>query len=276
MRYEYYYCTKSTEQLLDFLSTHRVKHTVRYGDVVFSLYSSQQNSAQLIKTLSSVYNCGTPLVFCNYSAKDRDEAEFLWITPTKYCIDIRNKEQAYEYFCEFEHLPTHTKRVHHKRQVSMLEIAKEPQIASKTAFYAPDTGNHEIFVDHRIKSLAEKHNLKGLEFRPLGIRENQVSSNIFQLTSSHMWSMATVARGHGEISLFCPMCRKESLKIPSSYQMHLFRSQLDSSLDFMVSEPFWGEGIRYPVQVISQKFYKLLQENKLTGNLRVDPLILHD
>ena len=276
MRYQFYYYTKFTEKLLDFLTETRIKHQVYdNGYVKFSLYSSQPDHQNLLDTLTSVYHCPTPLVDCDYTAKERNEAEFLWLTPCKYCIEITNKEDAYQYACAYEHTPTHTQRVHHKKQIGTFQIAKVPNLNTKTAFFAPDTGSNELFADHRIKALAEEYHLQGLIFLPLLLKNGQERPDIFQLTSPHVFGLSAVVRGYGETSDFCPLCGKEALVVASAYQMHLERSQLNPTLDLMVSDSFWGEGITYSVQIISQRFYKLLQQEKLTGSLRIDPIVLH-
>lgn len=276
MRYQFYYYTKFTEKLLNFLTETRIKHQVYdNGYVKFSLYSSQPDHQNLLDTLTSVYHCPKPLVDCDYTAKERNEAEFLWLTPCKYCIEITNKEDAYQYACAYEHTPTHTQRVHHKKQIGTFQIAKVPNLNTKTAFFAPDTGSNELFADHRIKALAEEHHLQGLTFLPLLLKNGQESPDIFQLTSQHVFGLSAVGRGYGETSDFCPLCGKEALVAASAYQMHLERSQLNPTLDLMVSDSFWGEGITYSVQIISQRFYKLLQQEKLTGSLRIDPIVLH-
>lgn len=277
MRYQFYYYIKAPEHLLAFLTETKIKHQAYdNGYVKFSVYSSQPNHQALLDTLSSVYHCRAPLVYCDYSAKDRDEAEYLWIMPGKYCIDVMNKNEAYQYDCTYEHITTRTQRAHHKKQIGTFKIAKVPNLHTQTAFFSPDTGSNELFADHRIKALTEEHHLQGLCFLPLLLKNGQLSHELFQLTSPHVLGMSAVVRGHGETSDFCPICGKEALVTTSAYQMHLHRSHLDTSLDLMISDAFWGEGIPYSVQIISQRFYRLLRQEKLTGSLQIDPVILHD
>ncbi len=276
MRYQFYYYIEAPQNVLTFLSENRIKHKVYDKNVMFSIYSSQPNYQELLATLTSTYRCEKPLIFCDYSAKDRDEAEYLWITPCRYCIEILNRKDAYQYSCEYEHIPTHTQRVRHRKQINVFQIGREPTRTMKAAFYSLDTGNDVLFADERIKKLAEQHHLQGLLFQPVLLRSGRESQHIFQLSSPHVLHMSAVARGYGERSEFCPLCGKEAIVPSSSYQMHLFRSHLDPSLDFMVSEAFWGEGISYSIQIISQRFYRLLKEEKLTGSLRIAPIILHD
>ena len=95
------------------------------------------------------------------------------------------------------------------------------------------------------------------------------------MTSTYTWGLSAVVRDQGEKIELCLLCGREALALRSSYQMHLFRGQLDVSMDFMASEPMWGEGISHPVHIISQRFYRILLENKLTGGLRIDPIVLH-
>ena len=96
------------------------------------------------------------------------------------------------------------------------------------------------------------------------------------MTSPHILDISAVVRDHGEDSEFCPLCGKEDLIPSSSYQMHLYRSHLDLSLDLMSTDRIWGEGISYSMHIISQKFYQILLEEKLTGSLNIEPVVLHD
>lgn len=131
-----------------------------------------------------------------------------------------------------------------------------------------------MFADHRIKVMARQHDLRGLLFQPVYLKNNVESQNIFQVSSSHILTIDAVARGHGEKSEYCPFCGKENLVIDPSYQMHLLRSHIEPTLDLMDSEDFWGEGMSFSAQIISQKFYRLLQAEKLTGSLTIAPIVL--
>ncbi len=281
MRYEYYYYVEAPQELLVFLTENKIKHKVNDDlfpekHVKFSIYSSQQNHQELLDTLTKVYGCRKPLVFCVYTAKDRSEAEFLWVTPYKYCIEVRNDEEAFQFSCNYVNPGDPAEHAFHRRQISPFQIVREPKTNSRAAFYTLDTGSDPMFADCRIKEMAEKHDLRGLLFQPVYLKNGVESRHIFQVSSPHVFTMDAAVRGYGEKSEFCPLCGKEQLDIDSSYQMHLNRSHLDPSLDLMVSENFWGPGCAASVQIISQKFYQLLLEEKLTGSLRIAPIVLHD
>lgn len=282
MRYQYYYYVEAPENLLTFLAENRVKRKVDETGVkkntkyvVFSIYSSQPNYQELLDTLTTVYGCKKPLVFCDYSKKELQEAEFLWVTPYRHCLAVRNDEEAFQFSCNYTCPGLPQERSHHRKQIAPIQICKEPKLSQKTAFYTLETGFCFLFADYRIKALAEQHDLRGLLFQPVYLRNGVESRKIFQISSSHILTIDAVARGHGEKSEFCPfLCGKESLLIDASYQMHLLRSHIEPTLDLMCSEDFWGEGLGFSAWIISQKFYRLLLAEKFTGSLSIAPIVL--
>ena len=180
MRYQYYWTALAKQDLLDFLSKNKIKHDLYYERVSFSVYTSQPNYKELIDTIKTVYQYSDvyqftgPLIFAEYSEKDKESADFLWITPKKFCIDICNLEEAYQYSCAYV-TPTcfgDIERVRHKKQIGRLKISKLPNLNTKTAFFAPDTGHCELFCDHRIKTLAEENCLSGISFLPVLTKKN--------------------------------------------------------------------------------------------------------
>ena len=71
------------------------------------------------------------------------------------------------------------------------------------------------------------------------------------MTSSNILKKEDIVWGYGEKIEKCPMCGKEQY----------------------VTERLFSEGFARPIYVISQKFYRLLVENKLDKNISFCPVV---
>ena len=268
------------EDLLTFLEENKIKHIVdkstRIWGVIMDVYSTRPDYQQLLEQLEERFHASKFSPQVEYTAKDRDAAEYLWIRSKKLCIEVANADEAYEYSC-YHTPPGHqAPRPNHETQVSMLRVCNVPKPTTQTAFCTTDFDDGYLFADHRIKALAEAHQLKGIEFHPVRRWNGQISEDFFQVLGTPFVSVSAMARGYGEEFTTCPVCGKEMMHVTGCYQMHLNRSQLDTSLDFLYTEPVCGPLHPFSCQLISQRFYRLLKQEKLAGGLFFNPVVLHD
>lgn len=276
MRYQYYYCCRHRDDLVKLLEHNKIKYRLSGGDitplvVVFSIRIPAGMSNPIINTLFSRFH-EVPIVSVEYSATELKAAEWIWMRPTKQRIDIINTDEAYHYGCEREH-PFGLITAKHQEQIGPFAIAKEPAMNTKTAFWAEDTGFAEVFADWRVRELAEASALSGIEFKDVLLRNGNPSSNLYQMTSTNVLPLEAIACGHGEKALRCPYCGKPGFQIDNAYQLHLHALYLEDNVDIYVTERVFGEGIAYPLYLISQRFYRLLVENQLAGSVTFSPVV---
>ena len=278
MRYNYYYCCRHRAELVEFLESNGIRYRLSGGDitpcvVIFSVRIKAGVVSPVISALHSRFH-ERPIISAEYTPAELASARWIFMTPQKQKVNIINSEEAYCYCC------TRTdvygcETAGHAEQVGSFTIEKEPVMNTKTAFWAEDTGFAEVFADRRVRKLAEENGLSGVEFRNVLLRGGKRSSNLFQMTSSHVLPSEAIVCGHGEKALSCPWCGKPGFEIDNAYQLHLYAEKLRNGSDMYVTERIFGGGIGYPLYIISQRFYRLLLENRLAGGVTFSPVVEH-
>lgn len=274
MRYEYYFCTNETPWLVEFLKEACISYKRKaFGDgsvyLIFSLYSTTPDIDIYLDILKK--RRIVPSVNREYSAKDLSRAKLLIIRPYKYFFDIINEDEAFHHSCLCPTIMGGTTYVH-KDQVASLAVRKEPALNTRTAFWSCSGGGTEIFVDKRILELAQENNLCGLRFDDVLVKK-QVSENIFQLTTDRIIDKSKIGTGYGERVFKCPACGKEEYYIERAlYEFHLDYRQIELDSDLYRTEGIKGRGCPTPKYLISQRFYQLLKDHKLTGNIAFTPV----
>ena len=276
MRYKYYFCEQCNPKLMALLETNNI-HYVLSGQntcrqlVSFYIWNTSHNAEVLMKQFEKICT-RAPIVSVEYSASELANARLLMMTPRRQNIDIVNESEAYVYSCERVDAFGIT-RVGHREQCQLFVIAKEPSMKTKTAFWTESTGFSEIFTKQSVYELVNENNLSGIEFKNVMMRNGNYSANEFQLTSKNKIDAQCIAMGYGERKLHCPICGKQQFFIDNVYQLHLDFNRIKDQSDLYVTECIFGEGIPYPLYLISQLFYQLLRENKLISAVTFSPVV---
>lgn len=277
LRFNYYYCCRHCAELVSLLERNDIRYRFSGGDitplcVVFSIRCPVGEVSPVVAELSSAGEY--PVISAEYTPAELASAQWIWMTPKQQKIEIVNVEEAYHYSCTRIH-PFIGETAKHAEQIGIFTIAKEPATSTKTAFWAEDTGFAEVFADWRVRQLAEKNGLSGVEFRDVMLSKGELSSKLYQMTSAHVLPIKAIACGHGEKALCCPYCGKTGFQVDNAYQLHLYASYLRDNTDMYVTERIFGEGIAHSLYVISQRLYHLLAEQKLTGSVTFSPVVEH-
>lgn len=220
------------------------------------------------------HNSINPLRSVEYTKVELEDAQLLSIRPTKQCIEIVNDETAFEYSCVYKGSDGLERRSHCK-QVDVLQIRREPKLSRNTTFYSIDTGFSELFADSRVFELSQKCDIRGMKFAPVKLRNGHNSDTFFQVFSEHVFGLDDIITGNGEEIISCPLCGKHQLVIDNAYQLSLSVRAESLSEDFYMTAPVFGEGQAEPIYIISQRFYRILRENALLGNLIIAPVQLY-
>lgn len=276
MRYKYYFFDFLQPNLQNWLDGHKIPYKITGGGVVpqcicFSLYSNGNNYKVLLEELSMM-GVKRPIISAEYTKKELSGANFLTITPKLHYINIINCRDAYNYSCTWIN-DAGIKKIGHEEQCGIFKIEKEPLSNTNTAFWLPDSGFSEIFCDCRVVNLAMENNLRGIQFRNVLLSQGSFSERIFQMSSNNYLGRESIDFGHGEIMRKCQLCGKEQFYVDGAYQLHIFTHALAMKSDLYVSERLFGEGIPYPIFLISQRFYQLLKEKHLDGSIRFSPVV---
>ena len=279
MRYNYYYCLEMNPRLIDLLEANKIRYKIHeyqcFGstDVTFSLWSSSANAETLVEKLSEFCVKGpSPIISIEYSKADLERSRLLVIMPKKQKIEITNMKDSFEFSCErVDSFGIH--RVKHMRQIGTLAIAKEPPTETKTALWSSDYGFSEIYADHRVYDLVTSSSLSGINFEKVILKNGTYSNKLYQMTTQHLITKEMISLGHGEKIEKCRMCGKEQFIIDRLYQLHLNNLETIPDSDFYVTDRIFYEGIAEPLYIISQRFYRLLKQNNLTGSVYFSPVV---
>lgn len=275
MRYRYYFCDKCESELVDFLNKNNISYKVSGEDsflplVIFNLWSTTENLNYYFEELQKM-NVNSPIMIAEFSASELSNAKLLVMTPKKQCIDILNDE-AYEYTCKWTNSSGEIISKH-EEQKELFVIKKEPSSNSQTAFWAESTGFSEIFTDYRVYELANSNSLTGIDFKNVILKNRDFSKHIYQMSSKNKLNNQCIVFGYGEKRQVCEICGKEQYFIDNAYQLHLDFDKIQTHSDLYVTERIFGEGIAYPLYIISQRFYQLLKKHKLVGGVTFSPIV---
>lgn len=274
MRYEYSFSAWYTDSLEEYLQRNDIKYKkekwIPRDLLEFTIWSTDDNYLAILNDLRD-RKVNVRHVSLDYSAADIRNAELLYLRVYKPVIEIVNGEEAYEYSCRWVS-SMGVKKVNHKRQIGTFAIRKEPSSRTSTAFWREDTGGSSTFTDRRVYELAKAYSLQGIQFEKVMNKKGEFSENIFQIKSPNIITRDCIPLGHGERIDVCDICGREALVVDDTYQMHLDFSKLKASSDMYMTERIWGPGIEGSRYIISQRFYQLLKQNKLTGGIKVEPV----
>lgn len=272
MKYEYHFITWKNVQLIEFLNKHNIEYKEGSNQswIKFSICSSLPEAEFYLKELEKV-NIKGDYTTVEFTSKELLEAEFLMMRPNRQSIDIEN-EGAFQYGCRWISKSGH-EFMRHEEQVKELVVKKVPPMKKNNAFWCESTGFSIIFADKRIQKLAEENSLTGIEFKNVFLQNGKCSDEFFQMTSSNVLKKEGIVWGYGEKIENCSRCGKEQYVIDNAWQLHLDFSKIEKQSDLYVTESIFGEGIARPIYVISQKFYRILVENKLNRSITFYPVI---
>lgn len=280
MRYRYHFGEIKTPLLIDFLQSNNIKHKVTEASkfvpslVIFDLWSDKDYTERVLEELKEM-NCRPISVDLEYTDLERNRAELLWLWPKSQKIDIIKEDDSFDYLCEGTSIYGNA-CYKHKVQKGALRISKEPSLKSKTVFWTESTGFSVVFAAKQVYEAVTTSSLEGIDFWNVLKRNGSVSDSIFQMTSKHMIGRECVEPGHGEIIERCPICGKEQFQTSSNYVMHLYFNKIQTQSDLYVTERMFGAGFGHPNYIVSQRFYRFLKDNKLTGGLEFSPVFRAD
>ena len=277
MRYRYYFCKRYTSEKEEYLIKNKIKYKIEEDVrrwIIFDIWSTSKDYEKHLKELIRT-PLDHPLVFAEYTASEYANAPLLMIWPKRQVIDIENEEEAYEWSCTW--MSGKIEKAKHAKPKSPFVIKKEPSMKSTTAFWCESTGFAEVFADHRVVEMVKENSLVGVDFQQVILKKGGVSDKLFQMSSNNILTTEdAICLGYGEKRVVCHVCGKEQYSIDNTYQVHVDFSKVPIKSDLYMTERIFGEGIAYPLYLISQRFYRLLKENKIAGGITFVPVVKID
>ena len=281
MRYRYYYCERTSERLINYLTVESIKYNVTEGIsagryacpalVSFNIWADDKNAEQHMQALNAISQFG-PTKYAEYSSRDYSKAAYLMMRPKSQSVEIVNPDEAFQYSCQWVNsVGMHLRK--HEKQVGPVVIAKEPDIRKSTAFWSEDTGFSVFFASKKVVDLVNQHPLVGISFPKVKLRNGNESENIFQMISPNIITQDCIGMENLKIVETCLVCGKEQFFLDHAEQLHVDFSKLPVDSDLYLTESIFGEGDPEPMFIISQRFYQLLNENKLARNVVFTPVV---
>ena len=281
MRYRYYYCERTSERLIDYLTVESIKYNVTEGIsagryacpalVSFNIWADDKNAEQHMQALNAISQFG-PTKYAEYSSRDYSKATYLMMRPKSQSVEIVNPDEAFQYSCQWGNsVGMHLRK--HEKQVGPVVIAKEPDIRKSTALWSEDTSFSVFFASKKVVDLVNQHSLVGISFPKVKLRNENESENIFQMISPNIITQDCIGMENLKMVETCLVCGKEQFFLDHAEQLHVDFSKLPVESDLYLTESIFGEGDPEPLFIISQRFYQLLNENKLARNVVFTPVV---
>lgn len=237
--------------------------------VVFDL---KDNAPRFEEQFAVVSMYAQPMAkWTKFTADEIDAAQWLAIFPHRHCVEMLNFEQAFCYCCSPAPYSKDKGYQHDQEQIEDLMIASIPK-RTRTVFYAADTGFGEMFVDERIPEIVAARGIAGMRFRRTLDKKGRERSAFFQVVSDNIILRERVSLGHGEAYSECPCCYSKQIVLKDEQLLHLKGKPEELPGDFCMTERIFGEGIAHPYYLVSQRFYRILKENKMLGSVRAEPV----
>ncbi len=275
MKTIFHYCVKYTERLANILTVNNIRYEI-VGDKKITglmLVFDVEKGTEISRIVEGMTHWN-PIITNKYSENEKMDAVFLTIVPTKH-LEIDNNEEAFAYMCRSS-LLFKSDKYNHEEQIKDIRIKKEPPISSKTAFFSSECNGHGMFCSSRIHDLACVNGLTGLCFRQVINRKGEVCTNVFQMMSEKKVFIESISKDNIKKIKHCPRCGKQKYIVETDYQLHLLSDMMKTyeNDDFVQTEAVFGEGIPHSIELISQKFYRILKDRMLLKNTIVEPVLI--
>lgn len=274
MRKKYSYCEKYSEKVEQYLKNHKIKYKI-VGDGIrvsklinFIIYDGESSDPNLQQLIHS-----NPIVTNKFTQKELYAAGYLTIRPTKNVINIMNTNEAFLYKCPKKSI-FGNERFAHKEQIGQFRI-KNINTEGTTAFFSSATGFSEIFAKKKVCEFMRNNNITGMQIKSVMLdgKNREIESGLCQLCPEKIIPTDKIFIDETQKIGRCPICGSLKVLCEQDYQLQLIGSAFDLSDDFYMTEAIFGEGISYPLYIISQRLYKLLVNAKMSCNVIFEPVL---
>lgn len=274
MRIKCSYCEMYNEKLLKFLDENKVKYKI-VGDGVlvgklisFSVYSDAAICDALLRYIHT-----KPIVTNEFTHSELSSADYLTMVPIRNAVDIRNIDEAFQYKCKRKSI-FGEERYGHKEQIGLLKIYRF-NAKGATAFFSSSTGFSEIFVKEIFCEIAQEENITGIRFLPVFLDDKEPAnkSGLYQISATDIIPLDRICIEDKKQLKKCRVCGKPKIICGPDFQLKLHYSKGEINSDFYMTDAVFGEGISYPLYLVSQRLYRLIVQVNMAKNIRFSPVI---
>ena len=271
MKYRYYAAGSIKPGLLEQPDKNEIKYKIKDDFVIINIVGPTEREGAIIKEISNQpFSLGNQLmltVTCVFDKEELERAKLLTIRPKYQKFDY--EDSALVEVCE----GVQGNRHFLYEQVGNLKVWDLPSTKSKTHFWAEAYVERMFLLTSRaVYDLIQSSDIKGAVFKNVIVRGGKYSENFYQLTSDTVIGRECVEHGYGEKEFSCQVCGQKWYSLGNTVQLHLDFSKFELNKDIYITEAMFGRNSAAPLYIISQKLYRLLNENKLLKNVIVEPV----
>ena len=141
--------------------------------------------------------------------------------------------------------------------------------------YALEEAPVMAYSQEEVCEFMRNNNITGIQMKPVTLegKGHEIVSGLYQLCSEKVVPSEKIFIDETQKVGRCPICGSLKVLCKQDYQLQLIGSALDLSDDFYMTEAIFGEGISYPLYIISQKLYQLLVCAKMSQNVIFEPVV---
>lgn len=277
MRKKYSYCEKYSEKVELYLINREIKYKTVGDDILvpkmisFAVYDGVASAPEFRRVIH-----GKPIVTNEFTQKELNGAGYLTMRPQKNIVTIANANEAFLYKCQRKSL-FGVEKFAHKEQVGLIRI-KKFNIKGTTYFFSPTIGFSEIFAKDAICDFIKDQNVTGTEIRSVLLDEksHEIESGLCQLWSKNTIPENMIFLDEKQRIEKCPVCGSSKILCKQDYQLQLVGPISDLSDDFYMTEAIFGEGISYPLYIVSQRLFQLFVRAGMSRNVVFEPVLVRD
>lgn len=215
----------------------------------------------------------TCLTSLRFTKREKRDAPWLTLRCNYNKIEPANGTQPFALSCV-----SASGRAQHRAQIAPFTLTR-PFRWGTHSFVSELGSPTNLFLSARAKRLLDAEELDGLTYRPV-YRAGQTAplEDIFQLVPRHLLPTEVPELPAEDIAetVICPQCGRRQVVLKGHAQLRVRRAFLSQGFDLYATEAIFGAGFAQRALIVSQKFYRCIENNALGRNLIFEPVILSD
>lgn len=277
MRKKHTYFVLYSQKLEQFLIDNKLQYEI-VGDgilinkhISFSVFDDELIHNKLKRMVHS-----KPITINVFTAEELNNAAYLTMRPTRNVVHITNEDDACVYKCKKKSLLGNI-RYGHEQQIKPF-CAKKLNTKGRTVFFSPDSGFSSIFAKKEVSTLIEENNCIGLRYYELLTREGTggAKTGLIQLSSYNTIPMEKIIVDNLKDVKNCPVCGQIKIICSTDYQLKLRGTPSDLGDDYYATDAIFGDGIPFPLYLVSHKLYALISEAGMCRNVVFEPVLFSE
>ena len=263
--------SKKLEMLLNELG---VKYKILGDDIImarmisFCVDKNTATESQLLRVTHS-----KPIITKEFSKRELERASYLTLFPTKLSIEILNTDTAYQFRCRRKTVFGEI-RFEHREQIEPLIVGND-SFATSVTFYTATTGFSELFAHRRFYELVKENQLTGIDFWPVFCirNHNTIQSELYQVFAEEVIPFDSIMINDQSEIKKCSICGQKKIVYKQEEQLVLKGSREGLTKDFYMTESVFGEGLSFPMYIISHNLYELICSADMKKNVKLMPVV---